>query len=470
MVQKKYKKQAESSLFLGCFRAYIDSENSSLILDGSERTEMCIAIESWEKGMRWQYRSADGTDATMTHDPAIPLLSMTPFLGAKRQADKAVKEWIETIPETVRNAASRFYWRQIPLLYLARNYPPVQQLLKSDPLLLWLTVDYITEHNDLISNDGALFSMKRAQLIGRLFPNITWLKAAAKLLRQFSLAHFTEERLRTIKLLVENEAAVKALRHCSSIDGAFLDAVYKYEGIFNYPFIHDVVEKCSDKKRPAELKRSLVMHAAHNVRQCREAEQFFSWTGKEWQFTYAVTLDKLESLKERLVRRMGLVKDIRRMTRELNRDIPAKEELCNLPHKQLQQIHDEYQLEMAVMETPRYLDRLKKKHGTTDFPAPPVLGTDQIIPITNAEELFAEGKVMNHCVAGYAANIFEQKSYIYRMISPQRLTIELVKKKKRWELGQVSAKNNHSPKQSASNEIAAWLKKNALSEYLELDV
>jgi len=69
----------------------------------------------------------------------MSVLSMTLFLSAQRQADKAVKEWIETIPAAVRTAASRFNWRQIPLLYLARNYPAVQQLLQSDPLLLLLT-------------------------------------------------------------------------------------------------------------------------------------------------------------------------------------------------------------------------------------------------------------------------------------------------------------------------------------------
>lgn len=92
------------------------------------------------------------------------------------------------------------------------------------------------------------------------------------------------------------------------------------------------------------------------------------------------------------------------------------------------------------------------------FPPPPFPGTTAIEPILNAGDLAAEGRQMRHCVASYAQRVSAGRCYLYRMLEPERATIEIVLDGAVPTLGQFKRANNAVPGQAAWDAVDAWLR------------
>jgi hypothetical protein len=52
---------------------------------------------------------------------------------------------------------------------------------------------------------------------------------------------------------------------------------------------------------------------------------------------------------------------------------------------------------------------------------------------------------MSHCVASYISAVEEGECYIYRLNSPERCTVEVVRQVVGWKLGQVKGFANARP-------------------------
>lgn len=95
--------------------------------------------------------------------------------------------------------------------------------------------------------------------------------------------------------------------------------------------------------------------------------------------------------------------------------------------------------------------------GRTHFPQPPIPGNEQIHPIETLEDLRAEGRLMHHCVAVYEAPIVRRECYIYRMLEPERATVELRIMANSVQVGQVRLAYNVDPEAQTLEAIKAWL-------------
>ncbi len=109
----------------------------------------------------------------------------------------------------------------------------------------------------------------------------------------------------------------------------------------------------------------------------------------------------------------------------------------------------------------RWTDRLNQRQaqvvsGQTLFPPPPVPGTDKIHPITSLEDLQAEGRLMHHCITVYQPKILARESYIYRMLEPERATIELRIEGNAITVGQISLAYNALPSDATKEAVLAW--------------
>ena len=108
--------------------------------------------------------------------------------------------------------------------------------------------------------------------------------------------------------------------------------------------------------------------------------------------------------------------------------------------------------------TSRLNQRLSKiVEGETRFPPAPVPGTENIHPISSLEDLQAEGRLMHHCVSVYQPKIHRGESYIYRMLGPERATIELECRGGRVRIGQLSLAYNTEPSQETIKAVNNWL-------------
>jgi len=91
------------------------------------------------------------------------------------------------------------------------------------------------------------------------------------------------------------------------------------------------------------------------------------------------------------------------------------------------------------------------------FPMPPIPGNDDICPILNSDDLLAEGKLMHHCVGGYVNMIKHRKCYIYRVMHPQRATLEIKGTGKSARIGQLKLVCNQAPSHETFLAVSEWI-------------
>ena len=100
--------------------------------------------------------------------------------------------------------------------------------------------------------------------------------------------------------------------------------------------------------------------------------------------------------------------------------------------KQLNKLHDQFRKETYSIDLPE------------EFPAPPLPGTDSILPIQTTDELRKEADEQENCVASYARAIHAENVFIYRVLSPVRATLGIHKKRNtsKWFVFELTGHRN----------------------------
>ncbi|MEM6279742.1 MAG: PcfJ domain-containing protein [Verrucomicrobiota bacterium] len=115
--------------------------------------------------------------------------------------------------------------------------------------------------------------------------------------------------------------------------------------------------------------------------------------------------------------------------------------------------------------TKRYRRRIRQlieanEHDTDRFRNPPLPGIPgKIEPITSAEGLVNEGEEQGNCVASYAQRVRQGSTFIYRVLTPERATLSIVKTShfSEWEIGELETKYNTEASSATEDSVQAWL-------------
>lgn len=135
--------------------------------------------------------------------------------------------------------------------------------------------------------------------------------------------------------------------------------------------------------------------------------------------------------------------DVLSMRRQLNETQKIYNSL-----REINELHERYRLGISK----------KDLYKDLSFPPPPMHGIPgKIEPITNPRDLKEEGTTMKHCVYSYAIKVADGKSYIYRILEPERATMEIVKVDGIWVLNQVYGMANSKVSQETLYEIKKFL-------------
>jgi len=59
------------------------------------------------------------------------------------------------------------------------------------------------------------------------------------------------------------------------------------------------------------------------------------------------------------------------------------------------------------------------------LPAPPLPGTEHILPLTTTADLRVEGKSQHNCVGSYVPSVRKGRIYVYRILQPERATLSI---------------------------------------------
>jgi hypothetical protein len=97
------------------------------------------------------------------------------------------------------------------------------------------------------------------------------------------------------------------------------------------------------------------------------------------------------------------------------------------------------------------------------FPPPPVPGTEDIIPITTADDLLAEAELMRNCLETYIDRVRTGDCYIYRLLKPERAVFSLVHSGSGWQLAEIEKAGNRSVKQTTVAVVRHWLDRRSLA-------
>ncbi len=91
------------------------------------------------------------------------------------------------------------------------------------------------------------------------------------------------------------------------------------------------------------------------------------------------------------------------------------------------------------------------------FPPPPIPGHATIVPLTAPAMLLEEGREQENCVAAYAKRVAVGNGFIYRVLAPERATLQIVQNRRGWRIGELSGPRNEPVSEATRIAVQHWL-------------
>jgi hypothetical protein len=323
----------------------------------------------------------------------------------QQEAREAVgrERFFSTIPRSLVSLVEAFPQRQWHLLSLLARCPGASDLLHSTPALAYALASNWVFHRPAVQRP---LRAARALLQRKQRRIAGWLgfpetEAAIRVLRKLQPSACLSGLLLRLRDRMKDPATLRLLGHLPPLDAAGLLLVLRPE--------------------TAGWVTPSLLEQAHVASQ---------------------TLDCARHLAE-----------ILEMRRILNDPRPARR-LTSITRLRI--LHDDLveRMNRAGLKMPE----------AAPFPAPPFPGNDALVPITTADELFAEGRHQDNCVGAYASRVRRGRCYIYRLLAPERATVEVVLRKSGWRLGEIEARENQPVCPETERQVQTWLESESAAQ------
>ena len=325
-----------------------------------------VRLRSWEEGCGIEVRHGR---VWRRNDEAFDYPVSSEEV-AELNAHHPVRAYYETIPGNSARVLRQFASHQCRLLHVLRQYPLSEELASTAPILCWAASSLLGT-SPTNGEIGALFGSRRSFILEKFcgIGSASHLKFLTKI-RDFSYQH---EDLQLLKGMLRDERLMVRLRHVQEINWPVLRLFFKQ------PYI-------------LEMRCALDCLSTSN---CRDA---FMFLGKVGMY----------------------IRDIRRMCQTASLEYPWAR-ICTMKSAfQLKNLHDA----LAVELSRRNKAAIVEKYGE-DLPPSPLKGTETIVHISKVRDLLAEGEEMAHCVGGYVERVMNGDVYMYRVLEPERATMEV---------------------------------------------
>lgn len=107
------------------------------------------------------------------------------------------------------------------------------------------------------------------------------------------------------------------------------------------------------------------------------------------------------------------------------------------------------------------LERMESLPARRELPAPPIPGIPGVIePLSTVYDVVLEGERMRNCVASYARAAAERRVALYRVLRPQRATLSLVARRRRWRIDELRLAANRTPSWECYASVEQWIRAN----------
>lgn len=422
-----------------------------------------IRLSDWHSGLRCQRLVSDRW-CEEHGDPGLPLLELADHELVDRIRDglawkprHALEQYLARIPAAIFAAVRPFSWRQFVVLRMAAAAPrEAAQMLHDNPSLLWLTADRVADRELPRDRTPPLLRMPRRELLG-------WAAdcpsaRAVRLLSRIRYNHYryTAQKCSSLRELVARDDIVRNLAQETSLPEPFIRWVDRAPSVYALPLAVDILRRYRPDDNPSALRR-FVLRLNTRIRECRRYAGQLELPWVERRLKQCRSPARLERLHCRLRTRYEETADIMRLCVQLGRRQPPLAELGARGDRTVTRLHNRLAAEMSRVEASRYVEQLVARYGTSAFPPPPLPGRADIVPVTTAEELLAEGREMSHCVGSYADDIMAGRCYIYRVLRPQRATLQLVLGEGGPRMGMLRLAHNHHPSEETEAAVRRWI-------------
>ncbi|EGB15657.1 hypothetical protein DND132_2454 [Pseudodesulfovibrio mercurii] len=309
--------------------------------------------------------------------------------------------FLRAIPRPYRAAVEPFTYMQYSVLRLLRLSPYGLQALRTAPVLTWLLAVHMGRGNLAPEAAAELLGQRQNRIVAAVFGEDSGV--TKNLIRKITGCRFTPHDHEVLTVFLGSARLARALRHCAACPLPGLG-----------PFL-------------------------------RHPE--------------AVELNAVRALFGRSPFRVGLAQKTAATYRDAMR-FGAALGLAD-PYARLKRAPD---LETLGALHDRWSRRLEEKLENervpnVRFPPPVIPGDAAIRYIDNYRDLKREGEELSHCVVHYAEDVLAGTSWIYRVMKPERGTLELKRTGRTAYVNQFFLACNALPSPESQRKIDEWVRK-----------
>jgi hypothetical protein len=379
--------------------------DGSLIVDLRDRKETLVRFGPFAGGMPWHCLSRDGWVETTT-DFGVRLVNRAHDAQKNLPVQRYLRDW----PAQIIEALYSVWDHQSRVMRLCAVHPTARDLLRGNPVLLWLLATASAGKPGCGDEASRLLALPQRALLAHLLGQDAVRTAQVRFLRKLVVMEGTGAMLFQIRDCVADENTVMALRHWPRLPTPLLPLV----------------------------KGPLLLHL-HWLR-----EEFAS-TSNRWM------------LGQILERYLPLVRDTSRMVEQLGYDAtdPALKRFTRTPGG-LQQLHD---VLVRALNQPDANPAGCLADAERFLGPPPIPPNETFQAITTVGELYAEGREMRHCVASRADDVLAGACYVYRMnLNGERATLQIGIHPSGWVIDEFRLRGNADPSEEAWAAAVEWIR------------
>lgn len=311
----------------------------------------------------------------------------------------------QAIPTRVAQAAERFPARQWAVLRMVQEREAAADLLEQNPALGFCAANlgkFRTLFGNLGKQAAELSRRPQREVLAWLgFPDEqAWVNIVRKILPEI----LTVERVQALRAVATIAEVAQRLAHVPVINAGLLELA--------------IQPNLMAQASPALLN------------EIAAAEE-----------------ERLQGSAVRLLE--DLVRELESMGRRPR--LASLKTLANLRQRS-HEVAEEFQQHVAVMRS------------AGNFLEPPVPGTAEIVPLTDAGQLLEEGRAQRNCVGGYGPRVVAGKVFVYRVLQPERATLSLrMGADGGWEIEQLLRACNQPVSPATALAVQRWLAQESVS-------
>jgi len=383
------------------------NQQGELFINLHPYLDVKIKIGTWEQGLPF-YSEKNGQWIANHYQSRITLLT-NEHLNNKLLP---INHFLQTIPHWIVEKSMKYRYRQFNLLQTLSKYPSAVELFESAPNLLWLMV--IEKENQQWSDEKIekLLLQKRSSIINILFPGLDPLPKGLrkinrlKFINKIQLHDTSKQEFELIKQVISSINNIRAFYHWQKLPIHILAIIQTFPKLLGCRLLEE-----ARQVKPINL--------AHCIGEYREV--------------YQILLD---------IERMVQILDIKGIQRHYE-SAKSKQSLLKYHDRLVEQINK---------------DPVSASEYQIGFPEMPFKGTTDIVYIKNVYDLITEGQVMKHCVSSYIKDARQGISYFFKVLKPQRATLQLGLMGNDYEIRQFKLKSNNEPSDESWHIVRQWLK------------